>query len=111
MHFIFTVGPVIEDFKFDGKLQAGMRTRIYCNVAQGDLPLTITWLKDGKPLNQLNDPLAKVSIREMDQFSKALLMEQLSPVNNGNYTCQVSNDAATVTHSAQLIVNGKQKTL
>lgn len=99
------VAPVIEDFKFDAKLQAGMRTRIYCNVAQGDPPLTITWLKDGRPL-LMDQLVAGLQVREIDQYSKSLLMDQLNPQFNGNYTCQVSNDAATVSHSAQLIVNG-----
>ena len=59
LHFIFTltfrlpnglpwtVPPVIEEFKFDSKLQSGMRTRIYCNVAQGDAPVQLKWFKDG----------------------------------------------------------------
>lgn len=81
-----------------------MRTRIYCNVAQGDQPLDIKWLKDNKLIESSNQ-IAK--IRTIDQFSVALVIENLSALHNGNYTCQVANDAAVVSHTAELLVNSK----
>ena len=79
-----------------------MRTRIYCNVAQGDQPLEIKWKKDGK-LIELSNKIA--SVRTIDQFSVALVIENLSEAHNGNYTCLVANDAAVVSHTAELLVN------
>lgn len=75
------------------------------NVAQGDQPLQIKWLKDGKLIESSNDQIA--SVRTIDQFSVALVIENLSAVHNGNYTCQVANDAAIVSHTAELLVNSK----
>lgn len=103
----FTVAPVIEDFKFDAKLQAGMRTRVYCNVAQGDPPLTISWFKNDQLLT--NQLMLGLQVQDIDQYSKSLLMDQLTPEFNGNYTCQVSNEAAIVAHTAQLKVNGNEE--
>lgn len=81
-----------------------MRTRIYCNVAQGDLPLSIKWLKDNIPIESSNEI---ASIRAIDQFSVALVIENLNASHNGNYTCTVSNDASVVSHTAELLVNSK----
>ena len=72
-----------------------MRTRIYCNVAQGDPPLEIKWKKDGKLIEPLN-PIA--SIRTIDQFSVALVIENLSDLHTGNYTCVVRSLSNTVTN-------------
>ena len=163
LNCINTVPPVIEEFKFDGKLQSGMRTRIYCNVARGDPPVQLTWLKDGyiigstsshslstsshhsHPFNSLSSSPSRITgslsssssfsssfggregdrkrekyphlpppslqgiqVREIDEFSLALLIENLnSTIHDGNYTCIASNSAASVTHSSILLVNGK----
>lgn len=143
--FLFTVPPVIEEFKFDRKLQKGMRTRVYCNVARGDTPVLLKWMKDSMPLLsegeqqlQLQHQLSPssstptdnskvkmmsmmrgssspssatdipgVRVREIDEFSIALFIENLDAQHhNGNYSCIASNPAAVVNQSAQLVVNG-----
>jgi len=125
-----TVPPVIEEFKFDSKLQSGMRTRIYCNVAQGDAPVRLKWTKDGLQLSPIQEhggglfsnraritsmsspsgaatAIPGIRIREIDEFSIALIIENLeSRHHNGNYSCIASNAAAVVNHTAQLVVNG-----
>ena len=47
-----------------------------------------------------------VSITQVDQFTSILVIEKLSSEHNGNYTCVVSNLAAEVSHTHQLVVNG-----
>lgn len=143
----------------------GDRTSIQCVIGTGDLPLSFTWLKDGKPLppaasadsvsgglkgtggvaalgfgtgsiSQFSSshvsPMAsaitftnpkenfasndngrnsgessdQVTIRQNDDFTSALSITSVSRDQSGTYTCRVQNDAATVTHSAQLKVNG-----
>lgn len=79
------VPPVIEDFSFDDKLQEGMRTRIYCNIAQGDQPIKIKFLKDKKPIEE-NDYVG-LSVQEVDEFSISFAIVNLSEQHNGNYTC------------------------
>ncbi|XP_076322350.1 cell adhesion molecule Dscam1-like isoform X2 [Tachypleus tridentatus] len=95
------VPPLIGEFHFDKNLHEGMRTRVYCSIAQGDQPITISWLKDGLPIpHDLG-----ISVRAVDSFSVALAIDKLEPVHNGNYTCVAANDGATVQHTAQLVVD------
>ena len=88
-----------------------MRTRIYCNVAQGDQPVMLKWFKDGLPIQAASPfsvSLPGIRTRLIDEFSLALVIENLSSSShNGNYSCLASNDAASVNHTAQLVVNGK----
>ena len=80
-----------------------MRARLQCVVSDGDLPLNVTWLKDGMPMS----PKMGVLVRALDEFSSILTISSITPGHNGNYTCVASNKAATVTHTAELSVNGK----
>ncbi|CAN7980654.1 unnamed protein product, partial [Ixodes pacificus] len=95
--------PLIERFAFDENLHQGMRTRVYCNIARGDPPVSISWLRDGKPLKSGPD----LEVRVLDAFSVALAIEALSPSHNGNYTCLASNAAASVNYTAPLRVHGE----
>ncbi|XP_064472105.1 cell adhesion molecule Dscam1-like isoform X2 [Ornithodoros turicata] len=95
------VPPLIERFAFDEHLYEGMRTRIYCNIARGDPPVSIAWFRDGHPVRGSAD----LQVRVLDAFSVALVIESLSPRHNGNYTCVASNPAATVNYTAELRVH------
>ncbi|GAB6020833.1 hypothetical protein CHUAL_003487 [Chamberlinius hualienensis] len=98
------VPPKIVPFEFqEDLLREGMRARLQCVVSEGDLPLNVSWLKDGKPL----DEAMGVTIRNLDDFSSILTIASITPSHNGNYTCVASNTAASTSHNAQLSVNGK----
>ena len=101
--WLVSVPPLIERFAFDENLYEGMRTRVYCNIARGDQPITIKWLKNGQPLKSG----AQLQVRTLDTFSLALVIDSLNPAHNGNYTCMASNDAAVVNSTAQLLVHGE----
>lgn len=88
-------------------MHVGDRASLTCSVTKGDLPLTITWKKDGRILNAGSS----VSITEVDQFTSILVIESLSPEHNGNYSCVVKNAAAEAAHTQQLAVNGKHLSL
>ncbi|CAD6997276.1 unnamed protein product [Ceratitis capitata] len=47
----------------------------------------------------------QVTIRQNDDFTSALSITSVTRAQSGTYTCRVQNDAATVSHSAQLRVN------
>lgn len=49
-----------------------------------------------------------VSVTQVDQFTSILVIESLTPEHNGNYSCVVRNLAAEVSHTHQLVVNGKR---
>lgn len=80
----------------------GDRASLTCSVVKGDLPLTITWRKDGK----LIDPSQHMSIKHVDQYNSILLIENLGSDHTGNYSCCVRNLAAEVENFQSLLVNG-----
>lgn len=98
---IIAVPPKISPFYVENSLHVGDRTSLTCSVTKGDLPLTISWRKDGRTI----DP-SHISITQVDQFTSILLIESLSPDHNGNYSCVVRNLAAEVSHTQQIVVNG-----
>uniref|UniRef100_T1JCZ7 Down syndrome cell adhesion molecule-like protein Dscam2 n=1 Tax=Strigamia maritima TaxID=126957 RepID=T1JCZ7_STRMM len=96
------VPPTIMPFSFpDEQLHIGMRVRVVCVVSQGDVPMTITWLKDGQPIpGELG-----VSVQMLDEYSSSLVIRSVTLRHNGNYTCVASNAAAAAFHSALLHAN------
>ncbi|XP_039300618.1 LOW QUALITY PROTEIN: Down syndrome cell adhesion molecule-like protein Dscam2, partial [Nilaparvata lugens] len=106
------LSPIIPDRTHN----VGDRASLTCSVTKGDLPLTITWLKDGRPMDLqtsgglqnsagLQDTSGGVSVTHVDRFNSILLVESLSPEHNGNYTCVAANPAAQVMHTQRLVVN------
>ncbi|KAG0429933.1 hypothetical protein HPB47_023142, partial [Ixodes persulcatus] len=93
------VRPTIAPFSFPGGLQAGMRARLGCTVISGDPPFEFDWRKDGRPLGP------ELGVRaQTDAFSSDLTFASLGTRHNGNYSCVVSNAAASASHSASLVV-------
>ena len=90
----------------DSVLHEGMRVQLFCAVIEGDLPITIEWLKDGKPI----PPFLQVTTNNLDKYSSSLIIAQVSSQHGGNYTCVARNAATTVTHTAPLYVHGKVTT-
>ncbi|XP_048837420.1 Down syndrome cell adhesion molecule homolog isoform X1 [Brienomyrus brachyistius] len=92
------VPPFIQPFEFP-RFSIGQRVFIPCVVVSGDLPIFITWQKDGRPI----PASLGVTIDNID-FTSSLRISNLSLMHNGNYTCIARNDAAAVEHQSQLIV-------
>lgn len=99
--YFVPVPPFIQPFEFP-RFSIGQRVFIPCVVVSGDLPITITWQKDGRPI----PASLGVTIDNID-FTSSLRISNLSLMHNGNYTCIARNDAAAVEHQSQLIVRGK----
>ncbi|NXO55984.1 DSCAM protein, partial [Aramus guarauna] len=98
VHVTVKVPPFIQPFEFP-RFSIGQRVFIPCVVVSGDLPITITWQKDGRPI----PASLGVTIDNID-FTSSLRISNLSLMHNGNYTCIARNDAAAVEHQSQLIV-------
>ncbi|NXN84317.1 DSCAM protein, partial [Bombycilla garrulus] len=98
VHVTVKVPPFIQPFEFP-RFSIGQRVFIPCVVVSGDLPITITWQKDGRPI----PASLGVTIDNID-FTSSLRISNLSLLHNGNYTCIARNDAAAVEHQSQLIV-------
>uniref|UniRef100_T1JC13 Down syndrome cell adhesion molecule-like protein Dscam2 n=1 Tax=Strigamia maritima TaxID=126957 RepID=T1JC13_STRMM len=96
------VPPRILPFAFqDDQFFKGMRAHIVCAVSQGDLPIKFKWLKDGQEIRPLE---MGINIRNYDDHANSLSIESVSSTHTGNYTCIASNEAASVSHIAQLLV-------
>lgn len=80
-----------------------MRTAVICSVIAGDPPFQFTWFKDGIALQE-ND---RVSFKTHD-FMSTLVVSNLGPENNGNYTCSVTNIAGRDGKSSVLNMKGEQ---
>ena len=87
-----------------GEVNAGMRAQVLCSAQGGDLPMNITWFKDGHHLN--SNLMDGLTIKTIDQYSKILLLSKLQGHHSGNYSCRASNAAKTVETSAVLVVRG-----
>ena len=92
---------MIEPFTFPSLVQDGGRTQVTCSISAGDLPMQITWLKDGRPIgHQLNVET------QTGEFHSLLLFKKLRGEHSGSYTCTARNLAAVASHSATLLVQG-----
>uniref|UniRef100_A0A182TBL3 Ig-like domain-containing protein n=1 Tax=Anopheles maculatus TaxID=74869 RepID=A0A182TBL3_9DIPT len=99
---IFAVPPKLNPFHSSIlSLNVGDRASITCSVIKGDIPLTITWRKDGRPI----DPTQRMSVTQVDQYNSILLIENLSADHTGNYSCVVRNTAAETEGHQSLLVN------
>ncbi|KYQ52738.1 hypothetical protein ALC60_08153 [Trachymyrmex zeteki] len=92
--------PKIDPFSFPINIQAGARVHVTCAVSEGDSPLKITWLKDGRPLKP-----REATTHQIGEFDLALRIQSASTAHNGNYTCVASNDAAKTSRMASLLVH------
>lgn len=95
--------PLIQPFEFP-PASIGQLLYIPCVVSSGDMPIRITWRKDGQVIVSGSG----ITI-ETKEFMSSLQISSVSLKHNGNYTCIASNDAATVSRERQLIVRGKMR--
>ncbi|XP_066532988.1 cell adhesion molecule DSCAML1 isoform X2 [Hoplias malabaricus] len=93
------VPPLIQPFDFP-PTSIGKLMYIACVVSSGDMPIRITWRKDGE---EIVSGTSGVTI-ETKEFMSSLQISKVSLKHNGNYTCIASNDADTVSSERQLIV-------
>ena len=78
----------------------GLRTRLLSGLARGDLPVTFTWLKDGRPFS------GDLQVTNVDDFSSLLTFANLRSHHSGNYTCLAENVAGKATYTAEITVKG-----
>lgn len=98
--------PRILPFTQNHHLSEGNRLTLTCVVTEGDLPLAITWYKDGERL----DARPQVTQRTWGDFNSHLGIAHVLPHHAGNYTCRASNRAASDSQTAMIYVNGMKLT-
>lgn len=96
------VPPKIVPFQFRSDLVLASRTRVTCEAAEGDLPLTFQWWH-----SSLADLSAAPNtlIRSLDSFSSTVSISAVTIQHGGEYTCSVQNSAGQVNYTASLRVN------
>jgi len=74
---------------------------IFSSLLTTDPPINIRWLKDGKPLAEIDPHVQVVSINE---FISSLIIANISRYHKGNYTCVASSNVATTNFTATMTV-------
>lgn len=100
----FLVPPRVAPIIFVGGTSAGLPTQATCIVLDGDTPITLRWLKDGKPIISSS---SGVQITQASEIASTLSIDKTSGEHSGNYTCSASNDASTTSSSTMLTINSK----
>lgn len=101
--FGYKVPPKIQPFSFgDEPLSEGQATSVSCLVSSGDLPLAFSWFLNGEQIDGSDDILISQTGRRISQLS----IDAVDHKHMGNYSCVASNNASSVTYSAELMVNG-----
>ena len=123
LHLHVSIRPEIDGFVFPKSLQEGQRWNALCSVTKGDPPISIKWYKDGRILgppsssspnvnnansnNNNRADLTGIHIFHVTPYSSTLNFDSLRPEHRGNYTCQASNHADSVSSTQELTVHGK----
>ncbi|XP_037873453.1 cell adhesion molecule Dscam2 isoform X2 [Bombyx mori] len=86
-------------------LREGMRAAISCQILEGDLPVAFRWEKNGQPITSSPYAPSGIITRRMDEYSASLVIEQVTSLHSGNYTCITSNVAGSERYTVPLTVN------
>ena len=102
----FLEPPKLAPFSFASSIiDSGEFAQLTCAVSKGDMPLTITWSLKGKDLNSGDS----ITTTMLGTRASMLVIPSVDYSHVGKYTCRATNAAGSVTHSAELKVNGKNK--
>jgi hypothetical protein len=94
--------PHITPFDFDGEANRGDSVQVSCYVSKGDLPLSFSWILNGKPIQDI----LGIGVSSFGKKTSVLSIDSVNELYAGNYTCLASNRAGISTYTANLIVKG-----
>lgn len=80
----------------------GDTVSIQCTIAGGDLPVQVTWMLNDRPLESYMEIVTQKQGKRINN----LMIESVSDMHAGNYTCMAENTAGTAQHSSELVVIG-----
>ncbi|XP_053207473.1 cell adhesion molecule DSCAM-like isoform X2 [Panonychus citri] len=84
-------------------IREGMRNMLTCNVLDGDPPFTFMWTKDGQPIDH-HSQNQNLNISSINEYSSTLFISKVTFKDNGNYTCIISNLAASANATINMLV-------
>lgn len=100
------VPPKIAPFTFgEESMSFGDIVSAQCTIAGGDLPVSVTWLLNGAPI----EPQLQILQEMRGKRIYILTIDSVSEKHVGNYTCFAKNRAGHANHSSELKVNGLYK--
>ena len=105
-----SVPPVVEPFSFAKSLHRGQRYNVMCTVVRGDLPVSIRWFKDGRPL-EMEGASEGIAIKQLDPYSSTLTFASLQSNHRGLYACEAANEAGRANQSSWLVIHGESPIL
>ena len=96
--------PQIVPFNFGvDTVDQGKFAQLLCTVMSGDEPITLKWSLQGDEIT--SDPTLSTTM--LGTRTSMLTIASVNYRHIGTYTCRATNPAGSVTHSANLKVNGK----
>ena len=102
---VFSVSPKILPFSFgDRPLNEGQLITVPCAVIEGDSPISLTWLFNGRSIS----PHMRVTVVPLGERNMILSVGSVQAIHAGQYTCAAQNDAGTYEFIANMTVNGKK---
>ena len=101
---VFAEPPEIVPFSFGSDVvNQGNSATLTCSIQRGDAPISITWSLKGDIVS--SDPTMTTTM--IGDKMSILYIGEVGYRHSGMYTCRAQNGAGTVSHSAELKVNGK----
>lgn len=73
-----------------------------CSINTGDLPVKFNWIFKGKPIQESDG----YNIGTFGKKMSVLVIDSVSEIHSGNYTCLAANKAGLGTFTSELIVKG-----
>ncbi|KAI4460603.1 basigin related [Holotrichia oblita] len=96
------VPPHIPPFFFtEESVNTGDTASVQCTAAKGDIPLQLTWVLNGKPIDKING----ISTNRFGKRISTLSVDSVEAYHAGAYTCQAKNKAGSTNYTAHLAVN------
>ena len=103
IYLYFIVPPQIHQFDFgEEAINSGDVVMAVCLVTKGDLPITIEWTFNNKPIDRF-DGITTISTNKR---GNQITIESVQDYNRGEYKCIAKNKAGVAEFSAFLNVIG-----
>lgn len=83
-------------------VNAGDAAAVQCSVVKGDMPMNISWSKDGRPVASGDG----VQIGKLGLRISTLSIEPVAARHSGQYACTATNRAGSESQAARLDVLG-----